>query len=238
MKISWARALFAGMLIIWVWGCSTVTEQDLTDLHSANAVVMKEAIEKIARGPSFPLSLMDGLVSKTNEKRAVTIMVELLQDGKESKDVQLSLLTALGELGRKTQVPVTPLIEKLKDKDPQIRVRVIETLARTKNKETSTALVKMLNDETDKYPIIWALGEIGDQEAIPALNRFAASEDKNLSYNARQALAKIRTDETGVHSDPDQSDTKSLLEIGRMVFRKYREVMMALFQKMAHIRRA
>jgi HEAT repeat protein len=181
---------------------------------------------------------MDGLVSETNEERAVNIMVELLQDGKQSKDVQLSILTALGELGRKTQVPVTPLIEKLKHKDPQIRVRAIETLAKTKNKEASTVLVKMLNEETDKYPIIWALGEIRDEEAIPALNRFAASEDKLLSYNARLALAKIRTDETGVHTDPDKSDKKSLLEISRMVFKKYREVMMALFQKMAHMRRA
>ena len=79
MKMSWARAFLAGMLIVWVGGCSTVTEEDLAHLQSANAMVKKEAIVRISRGPSFPLSLIDGFLSKGNETRAVTIMTALLQ---------------------------------------------------------------------------------------------------------------------------------------------------------------
>jgi HEAT repeat protein len=54
------------------------------------------------------------------------------------------------------------------------------------------ALVQLLEKETNKYPIIWALGEIGDKSAVPALNRLLASGDKYMRYNANKALSKIR----------------------------------------------
>lgn len=231
MKMPWARALFAGMLIIWVWGCSTVSEQDLADLRSANAMVKKEAIVRISRGPTFPLSLIDGFLSQENETEAVTIMAALLEEGNESKDVQLNILAALGELGKRRQIPVSALIEKLKDKDPQIHTQSIEALAKTKNKAASAALVRLLDEKTDKYPIIWALGEIGDPGSISALDRLLASEDKYVRYNARKALAKIEVVQPEIDSNlSGNSNTKGWLDIGRMAFRKYQHAMMVVFQ--------
>lgn len=239
MKMPWARALFAGILTIGVWGCSTISEQDLADLRSANAMVKKQAIVRISRGPSFPLNLINGLLSKTNETKAVTMMVALLQEGNVSKDLQLNVLTALGELGTRTQIPVSALIEKLKDQDPQIRTQAIEALAKTNNKAASAALVRLLDEKTDKYPIIWALGEIGDPDSIPVLDRLSASEDKYVRYNALKALAKIGIEQPEIDSNhSDNSDTRGLLEIGRMAFKKYQHAMMAVFQKIRGFKRA
>ncbi len=182
---------FTLILSILVSGCTTVTEQDLADLQSPNAIVKKEAVDRISKGPGFPFNLMGPFVSKENEKKAVTIMVELLRSGKGSKDAKLSILKALGELGKRTEVPAAPLIEKLKDKDPHVRHWATEALGKTKNKKALPALVKLLEQQTDKYPVIWALGEIGDQGAIPHLDQLLASEDKYVTYNAYRALAKI-----------------------------------------------
>jgi HEAT repeat protein len=239
MKMSWARAFLAGMFIIWVGGCSTVTEEDLAQLQSANAMVKKEAIARISKGPSFPLSVIGGFLRKGNETQAVTIMTSLLQKGKESKDVQLNILAALGELGKRRQIPVSALIEKLKDKDPQIRTQAIEALAKTNDKAASAALVGLLDQQTDKYPIIWALGEIGDQSSIAALDRLLASGDKYVRYNARKALAKIGGDEAEIDSKhPGKSNKKGLLEMGRMAFRRYQRAMMIVFERIRGVKKS
>jgi tetratricopeptide (TPR) repeat protein len=187
---------FALILSIFVSsGCTTVSEQDLADLQSPNAIMKKEAIDRISRGPGFPYNLTGFLVSKDNEKKAVAIMVELLQSKKGSKDVKLSILKALGEIGKRIEVPAAPLIEELKDEDPHVRHCAIEALGKTKNKTALPALVKLLEQQTDKYPVIWALGEIEDQRAIVHLDQLLDSKDKYVTYNAYRALAKIGTSE-------------------------------------------
>jgi tetratricopeptide (TPR) repeat protein len=184
---------FVFVLSTFVSGCTTVTEQDLADLQSPNAIVAKEAVERISRGPGFPLNLMGPLARRENEEKAVSIMVEVLRQGHGAKDVKLSILKALGDLGKRTEVPAAPLIEKLKHKDPHVRHCAIEALGKTKSKEALPTLVKLLEQQTDRYPVIWALGEIGDYGAIPYLDQLLAGEDKYVTYNAYRALAKIGT---------------------------------------------
>jgi len=183
--------LFALTLSMWASGCTTVTEQDLADLQSSNAVVKNEAVDRISRGQGFPLKWMGPFVSSENEQKAVAIMVESLRSGRESKDGKLSILKALGKLGKRIEVPAAPLIENLMDKAPHVRHCAIEALGKTKNKKALPALVKLLEQPTDKYPVIWALGEIGDEGAIPYLDQLLASEDKYARYHAYRALAKI-----------------------------------------------
>jgi len=173
-------------------GCSTITEKDLVDLQSHNDTVKKEAIQKLTRGENFFLSLIGPFLNRGMEKKAVSIMVESLSGAKTSEDIQLSILKAMGELGKRTEVPVSPLIEGLKDGNPQIRLQAVESLGKIKNERSVPALIQLLKSETDKYPVIWALGEIGDKSAVPALNRLLASRDKYVRYNANKALSKIR----------------------------------------------
>lgn len=190
------------VLCALVSGCSTVTEQDLADLQSANAIVVKEAVDRISRGPGFPVNLMGPLARKGNETKAVSIMIEVLDGERGSKDVKLSILKALGDLGKRTEVPAAPLIKKLEDKDPHVRHCAIEALGKARSKEALPMLVKLLEQETDRYPVIWALGEIGDYAAIPHLDRLMASGDDYAIYNAYRALAKIGTSKDNGRSSP------------------------------------
>ncbi|MBW2174241.1 MAG: HEAT repeat domain-containing protein [Deltaproteobacteria bacterium] len=151
----------------------------------------REAISRISQGPGFPLNFMPLLLSRSNEEKAVTIMVALLRSERETKDTQASILKALGRLGKKTKVPASPLIEKLREEDPVICREAIAALALIKSKEGLSALLKLLDEERNKYAVIWALGEIGDPTAIPILSRLLANGDDYEKYNARKALEKI-----------------------------------------------
>ncbi|MBW2566759.1 MAG: HEAT repeat domain-containing protein, partial [Deltaproteobacteria bacterium] len=184
-------AICALILFFLVSGCATVTDEDLADLQGPHAVAKREAISRISQGPGFPLNFMPLLLSRSNEEKAVTIMVALLRSERETKDTQASILKALGRLGKKTKVPASPLIEKLREEDPVICREAIAALALIKSKEGLSALLKLLDEERNKYAVIWALGEIGDPTAIPILSRLLANGDDYEKYNARKALEKI-----------------------------------------------
>ena len=160
------------------------------------------------------------------EKRAVTIMVELMESGKESKEIELSILEALGRLGRSTEIPCFPLIGKLKDEDRQIRLQAVESLGKARCREALPALVQLLKDDKSKYCVIWALGELGDTRAIPALNPLLESDDQYARYNARRALAKIGTNKVEA-----TSTTRGALDFSRIAFEKYQGIMLSLFKR-------
>lgn len=183
--------LVALIFSVCIAACSDLSEEDLADLRSPNEMSQMRAIEKISKGERFPAGLFDGLFGRNIEKRAVVIMTELLREGDSSEDIQLSILRALGELGRRTEVAVSPIIEKLNE-GSRIRSQAVESLGKIRDRESVPVLLQVLEEEKNKYPIIWALGEIGDKRAVPALNRLLASEDKYARYNARNALKKIR----------------------------------------------
>jgi HEAT repeat protein len=225
-----------GISLIVLSGCSTVAEEDLADLQSPNDVVKRQAIERVGKGLTFPLKLVEFLMSRANEEKAAGVMIALLRSGKESKETQLSLINALGRLGKEAEPPVVALIEELKDPDHDIRDKAVEALGKTKNRKASAPLVKLLNEETDKNPIIWALGEIGDPKAIPALNPLLDSEDKYVRFNARKALAKIGTGQVEGSSQTKIEGTlerKGPLEYLKMAFDKYQDAMSAIFHKIA-----
>jgi tetratricopeptide (TPR) repeat protein len=210
-------AICALIICLLVSACTTVTEEDLADLQSPNAVAKKEALGRISREPRFPLNLMTPLWNKDNEEKAVTIMLELLHNGRETKDMQLSVLKALGQVGHKTKVPPPLLLEKLKDKDPDICRGAIEALARRKCREGLPALLQLLSDGQDKYAVIWALGEIGDPAAIPTLDRLLSSADEYERYNAQKALAKMgKGKETGAGASLTVAGGSSVGDMGSL----------------------
>jgi hypothetical protein len=179
-------------LSVLITACRTIREGDLADLQSTNEAVKREALRKFSRKESFVTNLAGRFLNRNIEKKAVTTMLALLGDGRESEDIQLNILTAMGELGKKTEVSVSPLIDKVKSGDPRMRLQAVESLGKIKDKKAVPALIQLLETEANRYPVIWALGEIGDKSAVPALNRLLTSEDKYVRYNANKALAKIR----------------------------------------------
>jgi hypothetical protein len=234
MRIS--SAFLAFMLLMSVCGCSTISDKDLADLKGPNMVVQEEAIQRIVKGRSFPLSLIDPFVSGQKRKEAVDIVADLIVSGKEPKDIELKLVRCLGQLSKMTEIPVDILIDKLKDKDPQMLAVVVEALGKARNRKAIPALLKLMEEEKMPYSAIWAIGEIGDPVAIPSLDRLLASEDAYVRFNAYKALAKI-----GSGQVEDSSQTKiqgtlerrGPLEYLNMAFDKYQDAMSAIFQKIA-----
>ena len=225
--------LFALMLLIVISGCSAVTQEDLREMKSPNAIVKKEAITRIAKGRPFPLSLMDRIVSRTNTKNAAAMMLELLRGREESHDVDLALIRALGTLGRRgIQFNASPLIERIKDKDRRIRLVAIEAVGKMKVREAAPVLIELLAEGEDKYPAIWALGEINARESVPVLNKFLVSEDKYLRFNAYRALAKIGKASQEVE-DKGSSTGGGLFGFGQHAFKKYQDIMIEVFYKIS-----
>jgi len=229
--------LSAGLLLVGLSACSRITEQDLADLKDPNPILREETIRRISEGGSL-LARMSGFVRTGNEKRAVIIMVEMLCSGKESKDAELAILDGLGALGKRTEIPASPLILKLKDKDSSVRTRAVETLGKIGNREASKALVELLGrDAENGYPLIWALGEIGDKGAISVLNPMLAHQDLYVRYNARTALAKIGRDRQECQGNSN-SNALGILDIGKRILARYQDAMMIMFQKIAGLKNA
>jgi hypothetical protein len=172
--------------------CRIITEVDVANLQSPNEAVKREVLRKFSRKEPFLTNIVGRFLNRNIEKEAVTTMLALLRDGREPEDIQLGILRAMGDLGKKTEVPVSPLIEKLKSADPRMRLQAVESLGKIKDKKAVPALIQLLETEANKYPVIWALGEIRDKSAVPALNRLLTSEDQYVRYNANKALVKIR----------------------------------------------
>jgi HEAT repeat protein/Tfp pilus assembly protein PilF len=184
-------AIWASVLVLLVSGCTSLTEDDLADLQSHNSMIKKAAIGKLSERPGVPLKFMGPLLKRTNEEKAVNILLGFLDREDEPEDTQIVILKALLRLCKTTEVPSSPLIEKLNENKPRIRRKIIEVLARSKSRKALPALMRLLDEEKNKYVIIWALGEIGDPRAIPRLNQLLASADKYEKYNANRALEKI-----------------------------------------------
>jgi HEAT repeat protein len=210
-----------------------VTEENLADLQSENNVLKEAAIKKMGKCRSFPLSVISRVLGNTKEKQAVAILVDLLRRGKEPKYMELSLLKALGELGKRIEVPADVLIGRLKHQDVSIRSQAIEALGKIKERSAMPALLQLLREEKEPYPVIWCLGEIGASEPIASLNVLLASENKYTRFNAYRALKKIgkgQAEEDSVPAGPD-SETSGLLDVASLAFKKYQEAMSLIFRK-------
>ena len=217
------------------YGCARVTERDLADLESGNAFAKREAMERVAAIKGIDIPLVKRALDKRNERRAVSIVAALLDTEDNSQEMRLKMFSALESLAEYVQVPTGVLIKMLGDVDPQIRDRAIRVLGKTKAKEVVPILAEQLKKEDrNKYVVIWALGEIGDSEAMLILNRLLCDKDKYIRYNAYQALKKIR--ETRPNKKKEASEialwfTKRLGE----GYQEYRKVMVSAFRRIERL---
>jgi len=219
-------------------GCSTVSSTDLRAMQSKNAVVKRDAIRSVStKERGFVYRLFAGFMGKTNEKRAVEILQSLLRSGKEPVTVELCIIKALGEFGKRVEVRDSLLLERLKGGSPEVRRVTIEALGKMRSKRASTVLMALVNQKEYRYPAIWALGEIGDQEAVPTLNALLASNNQYVRYHARKALAKLGVgafEEMAESQNPVLGNTMGgIIDVGSMVFSGYQSTMKTLFSLIA-----
>lgn len=233
-----ASLLVASMVLTVLCACAPITEQDLLALKTPNSILKKAAIQRISKAQAFPGNLIYRFVDQKAQKQAVAAMLAMLRGGKETRDVQFCIVKALGELGKRTDVPDWPFIQYLKDTDPKMMDAAIEALGKTKKKEAVGPLLKLLEHRTEHDNIvIWALGEIGDDKAIRTLNAFLSSKDEFLRYNAAMALAKIGAgdqdeDMVTTHDGASVKDS-SLRAVGQGIYVKYQNFMIGLFLRIS-----
>ncbi len=162
------------ILSVFTVGCFlNDTEKYIEDLKSKNLVVKNNAIYNLG---------------EDEEEDAVPLLIKLLNKD-QPKEIRLSTIEALGKIGEDSSVD--PLVGVLRDKDPEIRIAVVEELGRIKDTKAVQPLIDVLEDKDIQLFVIWSLGNIGDNSAVPALMKLLDSEDKYVRYNAAQALKEI-----------------------------------------------
>jgi len=121
--------------------------------------------------------------------RAVPELVDSLE--RADRDTRRDIATLLGQIGSPRAVPT--LARTLFDKEPTV-VQAALRAFQTMGESAIPALVTLLQhkDERIRIAAAWALGEIGNREAVPAL--MTALEDRKspaLRQQAADALGRI-----------------------------------------------
>jgi len=109
-------------------------------------------------------------------RRAVRALIGTLKDDLDA-NIRMAAAHSLGELDDKRSSDA--LLEKLGDsnEDPRVRGQAAEALGRTAR--AIPDLIRALEDSSVevRYWAAFALGELGDSAALPALERLAQSDD-------------------------------------------------------------
>jgi len=133
----------------------------------------KKGLKQIA-GPELA-SLVDGMLDTQRGLRTRRIPEERRSDS-QVREFLLQLLEFEG--GR---LAFTPAME----------------LGEMKEQRAFDPLVKLLStaDEFNRFHVAWALGELGDRRAVPALKAALKDEDQSVRQAAAEALKKIKAAE-------------------------------------------
>ncbi len=166
-------ALVLSLLIACGPGPETVAEQ----LASDNPAVREDTARR-ARNFDAPV--------------VIEALIAALDD--PSEQVRLN---AIGSLIALEGVEAVPRLAELITTDPSERVRreSIDALGRLEDPRGVQPLVALLEATEDTQPplnAIWAAGRLGDMAALPVLTRLRDSRDPYVSYNANQALRRVR----------------------------------------------
>lgn len=140
------------------------------------------------------------------QRNDVRGLIRLL--GNRNFTVQWQAAAALGTMG---QAPIGQLVKELHHPDRNVRLGIIEALGDIRAPEAVPALIALLESDR-RAEILWAitlaLGEIGDQRAVPSVVRALREPDKYVRYGAAIALDRL-------HWAPDSPDDRTLYLIAK-----------------------
>ena len=140
----------------------------------------------------------------------------MLKDALKSEDGEIRVWAAfaLMRIDPDGLIRMADMLRMLKDEDILVRRAAIIALYELKAKgpDVVSACLNMLNDKSLSFPASWhncclaaeALGDIGPdaKEALPALEKVAAGEDKRLAGVAAEAIEKIKKASTKPSTQP------------------------------------
>jgi HEAT repeat protein len=156
-------------------GCNG-NEEDalaLADLESGNPVVRNCAIQAVgARGLKAAIPRLRTFLSEESPSEA-----------------RLMSLHALGQLGATNCVE--DIIRVFESSEGSLKDAAIETLGKLRDPRAVPVLVAEIQGTNVSLVALWALGSIGDTDAIPPLSDLLSADDTYVRYNARRALERI-----------------------------------------------
>jgi HEAT repeat protein len=154
----------------------------------------KTAIE--ALGKFDDKRIVDPLIAAFNEDYETLIgasSVYLWRDKKfKVHDIKISVMKALAN-SKDTRFAKI-MIDELSNENPYMKIAAIEALVRLGDKEAEQPLIVALNDElwAVRFGATWALGELGGEKALEALEKFVLREQSlDVKKAAKEAQNKI-----------------------------------------------
>jgi len=147
-------------------------------MQSENPIV-REAMVLVARGVKDPV--------------VTQALIGALDD--PSKLVRLRAVESLAVHEDMDAVPA--LIQKLSDKDADVRTAAIDALGFLQDDRAVPALLELVEAAVAQERVrlvlnaLWALGNIGDHQAIASLSRLRDHSDPYVVFNAESALRKL-----------------------------------------------
>ncbi|NOY25543.1 MAG: HEAT repeat domain-containing protein [Oligoflexia bacterium] len=132
---------------------------------------------------------------KFNDPAVIQALIASLDD--DSEKVRLYAIDSLIELKAVDAVPRLAGLM-VDDSSEVVRRNAIDAIGRLADPVAVPALVTLLESTADTKPplnAIWALGQMGDNQALAVLSKLRLSSDPYVSYNANQALRRLRPPE-------------------------------------------
>lgn len=155
--------------------CGTDPSVVVAGMQSENPMVREDMV-LVARG------VQDPVVNQA--------LIGALDD--PSQVVRLRAVESLAAHENTDAVPA--LIQKLADSNAEVRRAAIDALGVLKDARAVPALLATVQSQEDAaLPLnaLWALGNIGDHQAIALLSRLRNHADPYVVYNAESALRKL-----------------------------------------------
>jgi HEAT repeat protein len=132
---------------------------------------------------------------------AISNLLRVLREEHRNLNVLNSALRVLTASGLDT---TSPLVELLRDSDPEVRMYAALALGDQKNKVAVPALIKVLTDQDEnvRYHVIEALAKIRAPEAANELLAIAQSGDFFLAFPAIDALGRLNSPHIAIRLVP------------------------------------
>jgi HEAT repeat protein len=138
--------------------------------------------------------LLAWILGEIGDTRAIEVLLPYLAH--PNSQVRKSVIRSLGNIH--DERVIIRLTSFLMDGDQGIREAAIDALGAARDNRSAKALISILNDANEptylREKAAWALGEIGDMQAVDALSNVSNHNDENLQQRAREALRKLGHD--------------------------------------------
>jgi len=155
--------------------CGTDPNVVIVGLQSDNPVVREDMV-LVARG--------------VRDEEVNQALIGALDDS--SQVVRLRAVESLAAHENSNAVPA--LVQKLADEDVEVRQAAVDALGVLADPRAVPALIAYVKDrQPGDFPLnaLWALGNIGDHQAVPILARLREHSDPYVVYNAETALRRL-----------------------------------------------